>query len=219
MKTKRSLLTLVITAMILIMGTFSVQAATVRARLGESQYTEVTAGRTIKLKVAGVSSDKVKWRSANKAVASVNAEGKVTVKKSGKATITAKKGTRKAVFIIRAYKNRWKSSEQDPAKCSLAKDVACFNTLEVYYKDGKLCVKGFWSNTTGKDYSKFKAKIDIYDLNNSSKLIAEKTVTYPYLLKANTSNGILTYVFSGKEVKAKNYDLRGLYPYTFSTLY
>lgn len=46
-------------------------------------------GKTLNLKVSGVTST-VKWESSNKTIATVSSKGKVTARKAGKATITAK---------------------------------------------------------------------------------------------------------------------------------
>lgn len=52
------------------------------------------AKNTAKLSVSGTTK-KVKWSSSNKKIAKVNSKGKVTAKKAGKCTITAKVGTKK----------------------------------------------------------------------------------------------------------------------------
>lgn len=51
------------------------------------------AGQTLRLKVAG--GNKAKWSSSKPSVAAVSKTGKVTAKKKGKATITAKAGKKK----------------------------------------------------------------------------------------------------------------------------
>lgn len=61
--------------------------------------------KTVKLKVKGTKK-KVKWSSNNKKVATVNKNGKVTAKKPGTATITAKVGKKKykcKVTVIKRY--------------------------------------------------------------------------------------------------------------------
>lgn len=50
----------------------------------------LTTGTSKQLKVSGIKAGKVKWSSSRKSVASVGRKGKVTAKKPGKATITAK---------------------------------------------------------------------------------------------------------------------------------
>lgn len=66
------------------------EAATVRLN---AKKIYLIKGRTKKLRVRGISSKKaakVKWRSSNRSVASVNRQGKVTARKKGTAVITAK---------------------------------------------------------------------------------------------------------------------------------
>lgn len=63
-----------------------VQAASVK--LNRKKAT-IIKGKTLKLKVSGTK-NKVTWKSSNKKIASVSSTGKVTAKKSGTATITAK---------------------------------------------------------------------------------------------------------------------------------
>ena len=55
---------------------------------GKSSYTEVV-GKTISLKVYNISNAPIYYRSSNPAAASVSGDGKVTLKKGGKAIIYA----------------------------------------------------------------------------------------------------------------------------------
>ena len=57
-------------------------------------------GKTVTLKMLGTK-EKVKWSSSNKSVASVTKKGKVTGKKKGTATITAKVGYLNYVCFVR----------------------------------------------------------------------------------------------------------------------
>lgn len=62
----------------------------------------MTKGKTMQLKVKGTKK-KVKWSSSKKSVATVSKNGKVTAKKSGKATITAKVGKKKLKCKVTVY--------------------------------------------------------------------------------------------------------------------
>lgn len=74
----------------------------VKIRLDRTSVTlNLTGAKTVTLKamVTG-SSQKVKWSSSNKKVATVSASGRVTAKKAGKATITAVIGGKSAKCIV-----------------------------------------------------------------------------------------------------------------------
>lgn len=69
----------------------NVQTKTIRLNYS---WINMTEGYSMKLKVRGTKK-KVKWSSSNKKVVTVNKKGKVSGKKAGKATITAKVGKKK----------------------------------------------------------------------------------------------------------------------------
>ncbi|MCM1160708.1 MAG: Ig-like domain-containing protein [Roseburia sp.] len=75
-------------AVILITGMLPMQGEAAAVKLNKTKMT-IYAGSSKTLKVKGASG-KVKWSSNKKSVATVNQNGKVTAKKAGKATITAK---------------------------------------------------------------------------------------------------------------------------------
>ena len=60
-----------------------------------------------------ISASKIKWKSANKKVASVSKKGKVTAKKAGKTKITATYNNKKYTFtvVVEAEKSQTNSSE------------------------------------------------------------------------------------------------------------
>ncbi len=69
-------------------GMFSIQSEAAAVKLNKTKAT-IYVGSSKVLKVKGISG-KVKWSSSKKSVATVNSKGKVTAKKAGKTTITAK---------------------------------------------------------------------------------------------------------------------------------
>jgi flavodoxin len=84
----------VVFAMIVVVGQLAstavdVSAATKTRKLNATKVT-LTVGKTKQLKVSNIKASKVKWSSSKKSVATVNKTGKVTAKKAGKTTITAK---------------------------------------------------------------------------------------------------------------------------------
>lgn len=99
-------------------------SAVITAKIGSKKYkckitvkalalnkTKVTleAGKSTTLKLD--TNKKIKWSSSNKNVASVNAKGKVTAKKAGRATITAAVGKKKYKCNVTVTKKNtdWKN--------------------------------------------------------------------------------------------------------------
>ena len=70
----------------------TVEAAS-RVKINKTKASLVK-GKTLQLKISGTSK-KIKWSSSKKSVATVSSKGKVTAKKKGTATITAKVGSKK----------------------------------------------------------------------------------------------------------------------------
>ncbi len=79
---------------------YTVEAASVK--INKSKYT-MNVGEKYTLKMKGTKK-KVKWSTSNKKVATVNSKGKVTAKKKGTATITAKVGNKKYKCKIKVEK-------------------------------------------------------------------------------------------------------------------
>lgn len=83
---------LLLAMLVFAIPTTSAQAAS-KVKLNKTKVT-LYKGKTTTLKVKGTKK-KVTWTSSNKKVATVNKKGKVTAKKAGTATITAKVGGKK----------------------------------------------------------------------------------------------------------------------------
>lgn len=76
-------------------------------------HSSLTLGKGDKFKLTATVSptnttDKWKWSSSNKKLATVNSKGQVTAKKSGRVTITAKCGSKKATCSIKIAKSKIK---------------------------------------------------------------------------------------------------------------
>lgn len=88
-----------VTMMMVVFAAMLLMVAPVQAA-SKTKTTKVTlkAGqsKTLIIKTVG----KVKWRSSNKAIVSVNKKGKIIARRAGKAKITAKYGKKKAVFVV-----------------------------------------------------------------------------------------------------------------------
>ncbi len=115
MKTKR--FTAVMLTLAFIIG-FAMPAAPATAKGESLNKTKLTlsVGESATLKVKGLKA-KVTWKTSDTKVASVTAKGKVTAKKTGKATITAKvaKKTLKCAVTVKAAKALSKNWSSDSA--------------------------------------------------------------------------------------------------------
>lgn len=104
----RGLLALALTAL-LGLGTVSLVAlsptdahAAGKPKLSSTSK-KVIKGKTFTLTVKNTAGKKVAWKSSNKKVATVSKKGKVTAKKAGTATITAKVGGKKLTCTVKVY--------------------------------------------------------------------------------------------------------------------
>lgn len=89
-KSKRLLATVLSSIILFAMFAVPVSAsAAAKPKLNKTKAT-VTRTKSIKLTLKNATASKVKWSSSKKSIATVNKKGKVTGKKAGKATITAK---------------------------------------------------------------------------------------------------------------------------------
>ena len=91
-KTKKTLVTILMTAMVFFMMPTADADAASKLRLNKTKVT-VAVGKTVKIKVKNTKA-KVKWSSKNKKIASVR-KGIVKGKKAGKTCIYAKVGNKK----------------------------------------------------------------------------------------------------------------------------
>ena len=97
----------------------STESKAAKMKLNKSSVT-VAVGKKVSLKVKGTTK-KVSWTTSKKAIASVSKKGVVTGKNAGKATITAKVGTKKfrcKVTVKKSSKVKTLSNTQLAANCS-----------------------------------------------------------------------------------------------------
>lgn len=92
---------------------FIVEASSIK--INKTKYT-LYKGSSFKLKILGTSK-KVKWSSSNKKIATINSNGKVTAKKKGTCTITAKVNGKKYNCKV-SVKNK-KSTSTKSVKSSI----------------------------------------------------------------------------------------------------
>ena len=89
---------------------------------------------TYTLKIGGVSSKDVKWKSSNKAVAKVSKKGKITAKSKGSAVITATYEGQTYTCNVRVKLNRW-----DKLLKKYLKDEKTDRLMLVKYTGGTSC--------------------------------------------------------------------------------
>lgn len=122
---------------------YSVYAKTVKLN---KQSATIYVGKTLQLKVKNTKK-KIKWYTSNKKVATVSSKGKVTARKPGKVTITAKVNGKKYNCKITVKKRTYLSAkkitlsygEKAPLKLLYpTKKVAWFSSNKnIVYADGK----------------------------------------------------------------------------------
>lgn len=107
---KKSLLYMfLLTVMLLAIPT----QASAAVKLNKKTVT-LTVGKSVTLKLKGTKK-KAKWSSSKKSVATVNSKGKVTAKKKGTTTITAKIGKKKYTCKV-TVKKKTKTLQTEPVK-------------------------------------------------------------------------------------------------------
>lgn len=118
----RERLRIVLVCMILALGLSVPMQAQAKVKLNK-KTAKLEVGKTVTLKMTGTKK-KVKWSTSNKKVATVKSagkqKGKVSAKKAGKATITAKVGKKKykcKVTVVKKTKNT-KQDNQEQEKSS-----------------------------------------------------------------------------------------------------
>ena len=188
----------------------------------------IVVGKTYTLKVKGTKK-KVKWSTSNKKIATVKA-GKVTAKKVGKATITAKVGTKKykckvtvkpkpiSVKNVKATYYKATNSKaivailknNNPRAVSVHLSVVFYdakgNIIDTYgdsnycFEKGRTCVLHVVSPSNG--YSKYKTKLTV-----DETYYAKKTyVKYVKILQHNVNEYGTSVLVENKNTSKKELD-------------
>lgn len=153
MKNKCKILSfLIIFTLIFTLIPVNVQAAS-KVKLNKTATT-VYVGKTTTLKISGTSK-KVTWSSSNKKVATVSPKGKVTAKKKGTATITAKVSGRKY-------------------KCKVTVKNPYLNKKEISLNKGKTLTLKL-TGATAKKYKSSNTKVAT--VNSKGKITAKEAGT------------------------------------------
>lgn len=172
------------------------------AKISDSKAT-ITTGFTKKLSVSGAKV--TKWSSNKTSVATVDSKGKVTAKKTGKATISAKCDngqTVKCVVTVKANKfsaSKISVGQVDSGKWGMAAYSASFDSK------GNLVVKVRIANNTSGRLTQIR-KLKVTVKNGSGKVVgkytaSKKNISVPAYSTKDTS-------FTIAKSKVKKVDLR-----------
>jgi len=160
--------TLLILLTLITMLALPLTANAAKVKLNKKKVT-VYVGDTVKLKVKGAKK-KVKWSSSNKNVAAVSKKGKVTGRKEGKATITAKVEKKKykcKVTVKRKFNLADYSQTVTLSTANIDQYLTC-RVLEGDDTDTAFSIKFYWNNRN----------VYCYDYRD---LYIEGTISYDYV--------------------------------------
>lgn len=184
--------------------TFMIDQEKESAKISETKAT-ITAGFTKKLSVTGAKVKK--WSSSKTAVATVDQKGKVTAKKAGKATISAKLDngqTVKCVVTVKANKytaSKLTTSDVTYGNCAMSAYSASFDSK------GNLVIKTrFVNNDYYKVVSLENIKIVVRDGNG--KLVGKYTAKKKSVSIPSHATKDLSFTISKSSLNKKTADLR-----------
>lgn len=179
----------------------------------------ILVGKSVRLKISGTKK-KVTWKTSNKKIATVSTDGLVKGIKSGKVTISAKVGKKTYKCKVTVKLNQFKQSS--PSIRKLESGFIHFYPMKVYYSNGKLYYKARIYNRKPfrvSRLSNIRIAVTAPDGSAEGRLLAEKEVEAIDLAALNkNSKGEAVklspgkyveynFVFSGKELIVKNFDL------------
>jgi len=187
---------------------YIVEAASIK--ISKTKYT-MNKGQTYTLKISGTKK-KVKWSTSNKKVATVSSKGKVTAKKNGTATITAKVGSKNYKCKITVKDPSISKSkiyvEKDYTYTLTVKDTnqkvkwsTSNKKVATVSSNGKVTAKKKGTATiTAKVANKsLKCKVNVETTSISkSKITLEKGSTYT--LKVNDTKRTVNWSSSNKDI-------------------
>ena len=182
---KKMLLTVLTFTMLLLMS-FSAQAAKISAR-----QAVVGVGATTTLKVKGTKK-RVRWSSSNKSVASVSKKGVVTGRTIGTAKITGKVGKKKYTCTVTVRENAFYSDRNWDID---REDNICTLPAKIFYRNGKLLVQAYVVNRCGKNVrglTNYSWKLYLGTNKNDAKLVARASNQAMYLELKNGCYGCYT---------------------------
>lgn len=166
-------LSLVLVLSLSLLPVTSISAASKKVKLNKTKAT-IYVGKTVTLKLRN-NKRKVKWSTSNKKVAIVTKKGKVTGKKAGKATITAKVGKKKykcKITVRSKYKR--KITEKDKQYKIIDQEISYYTSTKnpegTYFLSFGLTWKG--------NEISYGGTCDIVFMNKENKILKTKTVKF-----------------------------------------
>lgn len=163
-------------------------SATAAPKINTKKVT-LTVGKTAQLKVLGTSK-KAKWVSSKKTVATVNSNGKVTAKKAGSTTITAKIGKK-------SYKCKVTVKNLPVSLSTKQKNIYVKGSFDLVLRNTKSNAK--WS-TSNKSVVSIK-KISKYKYRVTGKKAGKAKIT----AKVGSKKYTCTVTVKKKNIPAKSY--------------
>lgn len=196
---------LVLTLIISLTGAASVQAAT-KIKLSASKKT-LYVGKSFTLKLTGTTK-KVTWSSSKKSVATVTSKGKVTAKKAGKATITAKVGSKKYTCVVTVKK---KVAVKSVTVSFVSQDGTkkIETSTDKYYPMNKgyssaLGATVLPSNATSKKVTWTSSDPSVVEVSEDGKLKALELGTATITAKAGSKKGTVNITVRDPGVKSNS---------------
>lgn len=180
--------------------TLSVKVTVKNLKLNYKKVT-ITKGYTKQLTVKNAS--KVTWSSGNRKVAVVSKSGKVTAKRTGKATITAQVGNVSYKCKVTVKENKSSIQKYSTNAYNYRNGTLGFSTIEKTSKGYRM--KGHFINGTSNKIKGIKNMTVTVKVNG--KVVARKYIRNLKLNLGARHTKALTYTFKGSEVK-KKVDLR-----------
>jgi len=174
------------------------------AKISQSKAT-ITVGFTKKLSVTGAKVKK--WSSSKKTVATVDKKGKVTAKKAGKATISAKcEGGKTVKCVVTVKANKY--SDTKPTVSDITRGSCILHAYSASFDSkGNLVIKArFVNNYYYKVVALNNVKITVK--NSSGKTVGTYKTKKKSVSVAPASTKDLSFTISKSSLKQKKVDLR-----------
>lgn len=176
---------------------------TVKNRSLNHKKVTITEGFSLKLKLSGEGT--VKWSSSNNSVATVSKKGVVKAKQPGKVTITAKSKGKKYTCKVTVAKNE-KTFTYSKSGYDYLQNQSYYELSKVYKNGSNYVTEFTFHNSTSYTITSIYS-MDIY-LYAGGDLFLIKNVRNVDTAISPHSQKVISFEFSGSEVRQKKVDLR-----------